>query len=103
MIHPDWNENERNTYLRLANPKGGPSQDVVEGLAYTAVIEMYHQRKGEERLTAEKQRIIDAIDQMAEGICTLERILGVDIHKMSERHAADRYEMFRKRREEDEQ
>lgn len=94
MRHPEWNSSENANYDRLSNPSGGATMSAVEGLAYTAVMEMYHNRKGNEDWSAEKKRIVDAIDQIADGICTLERILGIDIHKMSERHNAAMHDMF---------
>ena len=85
MRHPDWDDSENANYDRLSK-LSIKDASVVEGLAYTAVMEMYHHRKADERNDAQKEQIVNAIDQIADGICTLERILGVDIHEMSKRH-----------------
>jgi len=98
MRHPNWNDSENANYDRLSNPSGGLSMSAIEGLAYTAVMEMYHQRMVKEDVSEEKKRISDAIDQIADGICTLERILGIDIHKMSERHNGLKLEKLRKQK-----
>lgn len=47
-------------------------------------MEMYHARKTGERYEREKQRIRDAMNMIAEGICELERILGISIEKMAQ-------------------
>lgn len=93
MTHPRWNDNEVVTYERLAKTCKSTEG---EGLAYTAVMEMYHARLELERHESEKRRIRDAIDMIAEGICTLECILGIDIHKMSERNFQKRMDAARK-------
>lgn len=93
MTHPGWNPDEVANYERLVKTCKSPEG---EGLAYTAVMEMYHARIALERLESEKQRIRDAVDMIAEGICTLERILGIDIHKMSERNSQRRMDAARK-------
>jgi RNA polymerase-interacting CarD/CdnL/TRCF family regulator len=98
MRHPEWNDEENENYDRLSNPRDGANQSAVEGLAYTVVMEMYQRRKNEEYVSAEKQLIVDAIDQIADGICNLEKILGIDIHKMSERHNGLKLEELRKRK-----
>ena len=95
MRHPEWNDEENENYDRLSNPRDGANQSAVEGLAYTVVMEMYQRRKNEEYVSAEKQLIVDAIDQIADGICKLEKILGIDIHKMSEQHTIARLEMLK--------
>ena len=98
MRHPNWSADENANYDRLSNPSGGATLAVIEGLAYTAVMEMYHHRKAREEIAEEKARITDAIDQIADGICDLERILGVDIHKMNARHNEKKLEELRKER-----
>ena len=94
MTHPRWNGNEVANYDRLVKTCKSPEG---EGLAYTAVMEMYHARLELERHEGEKRRIRDAIDMIAEGICTLECILGIDIHKMSERNFQKRMDAARAR------
>lgn len=39
---------------------------------------------------------INALDQIADGICTLERILGVSLKDMAQRHFEQKLEMARK-------
>ena len=92
MRHPDWDESENENYNRLSKVREGSVEGQIESLAYTAVMEMYHARKEKEKLQAEKKKITDALDQIADGICTLERILGCNLAKMSERH---KDELFR--------
>ncbi len=81
MKHPKWNDGETASYERLVKTCKDPA---AEGLAYTAVMEMYHARKTGERYEREKQRIRDAMNMIAEGICELERILGISIEKMAQ-------------------
>lgn len=90
MRNKDWNDCENRHFEKFAK------QD--EGLAYTIVMEMYHARKAQEAHDEEKRSIVAAIDQIADGICTLERILKINIHKMSEKHSAAQYEMFKRLR-----
>ena len=96
MRHPNWNDCENANYDRLSQPSGGATLAAIEGLAYTAVMEMYHHRKAKEEIAEEKARITDAIDQIADGICELEWILGISIHKMNTRHNEKKLEKLRK-------
>lgn len=52
MIHSAWDESEKAAYRRLTRYADAPTSDLVENLAYTAVMEMYHRRKLEERVKA---------------------------------------------------
>ena len=80
MIHSDWNDCEKENYERLC--KCG----TIDGLAYTAVMEMYNARKADEAAKFREDKIRDALGMMAEGIEQLEILLGVNIKKMSEKH-----------------
>lgn len=93
MRNPNWNINETANYERLIKTCKDPA---AEGLAYTAVMEMYHARIAEERHEEEKQRIRDAIDMIAEGVHELERILGISIEKMAERNFQKGLDAIRK-------
>ena len=88
MRHPDWDESENENYDRLSKVREGSVEGQIESLAYTAIMEMYHARKEKEKLQAEKKKITEALDQMADGISKLERILGISIEKMSQQHFA---------------
>lgn len=74
----DWNDCENFNYEKFAKKD--------EGLAYTIAMEMYHARKAQETHDEEKRRIVAAIDQIADGICELEQILGISIQDMQKRH-----------------
>ena len=95
MKNPNWNENEVANYNRLT--QGSEVSMVrIEGLAYTAVNEMYLARIEQEKIKQERNAIINALDQIADGICTLERILGVSLKDMAQRHFEQKLEMARK-------
>ena len=95
MRHSKWNDSESANYERLVGTCKDPA---AEGLAYTAVMEMYHARVAKERHEEEKQRIRDAIDMIAEGIHELERILGISIEKMAERNFQKRLDILKQER-----
>ena len=98
MKHPNWNENEVANYNRLT--QGSEVSMVrIEGLAYTAVNEMYLARIEQEKIKQERNAIINALDQIADGICTLERILGVSLKDMAQRHFERKLEMVRRESE----
>lgn len=98
MKNPKWNENEVANYNRLT--QGSEVSMVrIEGLAYTAVNEMYLARIEQKKMRQERLSIINALDQIADGICTLERILGVSLKDMAQRHFEQKLEMARKERE----
>ena len=78
MRNKDWDDCENKHFEKFAK------QD--EGLAYTIVMEMYHARKAQEAHDEEKRSIVAAIDQIADGICELERILKISIYDMKKRH-----------------
>lgn len=90
MRHPDWDESENENYNRLSKVREGSIEGQIEGLAYTAVMEMYHARKEKEKLQTEKKGITDALYQMAYGIRKLEMLLGISIEKMSQQHFAQK-------------
>lgn len=98
MKNPNWNENEVANYNRLT--QGSEVSMVrIEGLAYTAVNEMYISRIEQEKIKQERNAIINVLDQIADGICTLERILGVSLKDMAQRHFEQKLEMVRKESE----
>lgn len=83
MIHSDWNDCEKDNYARLC--KCG----TIDGLAYTAVMEMYNARKADEAAKFREDKIRDALGMMAEGITQLEIILGIDIKKIAGKHFSE--------------
>lgn len=95
MRFSKWNEAEVATYKRLTESKE-VTMERIEGLAYTAVHEMYISRIEQEKIKQERNAIINALDQIADGICTLERILGVSLKDMAQRHFEQKLEMARK-------
>ncbi len=92
MKHPKWNDAEAASYERLVKTC---KDQAAEGLAYTAVMEMYHARMEGVRCEEEKKRLRDAMCMIAEGICELERILGVSIEKMAAQNFQKRMDALR--------
>lgn len=92
MKHPKWNDAEAASYERLVKTCKDPA---AEGLAYTAVMEMYHARMEGVRHEEEKKRLRDAMGMIAEGICEFERILGVSIEKIAAQNFQKRMDMLR--------
>ena len=98
MKNPNWNENEVANYNRLT--QGSEVSMVrIEGLAYTAVNEMYLARIEQKKMRQERLSIVNALDQIADGIYTLERILNVSLKEMALRHFEQRLELARKERD----
>ena len=98
MKNPNWNENEVANYNRLT--QGSEVSMVrIEGLAYTAVNEMYLARIEQKKMRQERLSIVNALDQIADGIYTLERILNVSLKEMALRHFEQRRELARKERD----
>lgn len=95
MKNSNWNKNEVANYNRLTQCSE-VSMARIEGLAYTAVNEMYISRIEQEKIKQERNSIINALDQIADGICALERILGVSLKDMAQRHFEQKLEMARK-------
>lgn len=95
MISQKWNDCERGNYRRLLATVQGLGS-AAEGLAYTAVMEMYNSRIASERHDEEKRRLRNAIDMMAEGIHELELILGISISKMAAKNFSKRMDAARK-------
>ena len=85
MTNPRWNEEELKCYERLAKAGNGKDPEGIEGLAYTAVNEMYLSRIDRENKEKFCEEVTDAIDMMATGICMLEDRLGFSIRKMADR------------------
>lgn len=61
MKNPNWNENEVANYNRLT--QGSEVSMVrIEGLAYTAVNEMYLARIEQKKMRQERLSIVNALD-----------------------------------------
>lgn len=73
MIFSKWDECELAHYEKFAKTD--------EGLAYTIAMEMYHARKVCEQRQKEKDLIVKAMKNIAEGFAMLERVTGFDMHK----------------------
>jgi len=95
MISQKWNDCEKANYRRLLETVQGLGP-AAEGLAYTAVAEMYNARIASERHDEEKRRLRNAINMMAEGMHELELILGISISKMASKNFAERMDAARK-------
>ena len=78
-----WDETENHWYRQFL--KTG----TVEHLAYTAVQEAHLRRKAKEELDEKEKRITKAIKKMCLGLSTLEKELGIDIHKMAQECAEE--------------
>ena len=96
MTYPRWNEEELKCYERLAKTGNGKDPEGIEGLAYTAVNEMYLSRIDRENKEKFREEVTDAIDMMATGICMLEDRLGFSIRKMADRRFAKEFSSMRK-------
>ena len=96
MVNDKWNECERKCYERLSKTGNGKDPEGIDGLAYTAVCEMYMNRIDRERNDKFRDGIMYAIGEMSEGICILEDRLGFSIGDLARDHFADRFNKLRK-------
>lgn len=96
MINDKWNEFERATYERLSKTGNGKDPEAVDGLAYTVVCELYENRIDREKHESMLSALRDALSEMSEGICTVEKILGVSIREMAESHFGDKMDRLRR-------
>lgn len=92
MIHSAWDESEKAAYRQLTRHADAPTSDLVENLAYTAVMEMYHRRKLEEQVKAEHGIIKMLLGQLADGIHTVERMYGTTLNEMERTYWRKRHE-----------
>ena len=99
MMYSKWNEEEVATYKRLTEGKE-VTMERIEGLAYTAVHEMFLARMERKKQELERSIIIKALDQMADGMRTLEEHLGISLKEMADRHFQRELEEIRKLSEE---
>ena len=95
MTNPRWNEEELKCYERLAKTGNGKDPEGIDGLAYTAVNEMYLSRIDRENKEKFCEEVTEAIDMMAAGICRLEDRLGFRIREMADRRFANEFKKMR--------
>ena len=66
MVNDKWNEGERRVYERLSKLGNGKDRETVDGLAYTAVSEMYMNRLDREKNEAFANYIKKGLYEMSE-------------------------------------
>ena len=93
MINDKWNDDERSNFDRLSHPSGGATMESVVGLAYTAVMEMYHARVAMEKARAREDAMCQAIGQIANGMNRLAEAMGpyVRMEDLSDRYDREIY------------
>lgn len=96
MVNDKWNENERARYESLRKTGNGKDTEGIEGLAYTAVCEMYLARHDAEKNERFKESVVDALSEMAEGICRLEDGMGISIRELANRRWAEAFGKMRR-------
>lgn len=96
MVNDKWNDGERASYERLCKTGNGKDPEGVEGLAYTAVCEMYEARLEAEKRKKFRDDVVAALSEMAQGICHLEDYLGISIRDLSSRRYAEQFYKIRK-------
>ena len=95
MTNPRWNEEEREHYEMLAKTGNGKDPEGIEGLAYSAVNEMYMNRINRENKEKFCSEVSEAIYMMSAGICMLEDRLGINIRKMADRWFSNEFKKVR--------
>lgn len=94
MVNDKWNEGERRVYERLSKLGNGKDRETVDGLAYTAVSEMYMNRLDREKNEAFANYIKKGLYEMSEGICMIEKSLGINIHEMADAHFNEKMDKY---------
>ena len=96
MTNQNWNDDELNNYRRLVKTGNGKDPEGIEGLAYTAVCEIYSSRVEREKKEKFCKVITDAMLEVFDGMRFIEEKLGVNLREMSEKYFEEKMERARK-------
>ena len=96
MTNPNWNDDELENYRRLVKTGNGKDPEGIDGLAYTAVCEMYSSRVEREKNEKFRKVITDAMLEVFDGMRFIEEKLGVSLREMSDKYFKEKMERARK-------
>ena len=95
MTNPNWNDDELENYRRLVKTGNGKDPEGIDGLAYTAVCEMYSRRVEREKNEKFCKVVTDAMLEVFNGMRFIEEKLGVSLREMSDEYFKEKMERAR--------